>query len=151
MLSSKKGEWVYILALAWKQQAVHATASAAYKAAALAHLGQHCPVCLIIRSLACSSCLETCFTIMQPPCEQCMCREQRQLNALIRQYLTVHGLKSTAMTLAEEAAGQLPSQDSLSSDLPTLVELWQGRSEAGDARTAAEVMQHFVDVETVLP
>ena len=83
--------------------------------------------------------------------EQCMCREQRQLNALVRQYLTVHGLKSTAMTLAEEAAGQMPSQDSLSSDLPTLVDLWQGRSEAGDARAAAEVMQHCVDPETVLP
>ena len=75
-------------------------------------------------------------------------REQRQLNALIRQYLTAHGLKSTAMTLAEEAAGQLPSQDSLSSDLPTLVELWQGRSEVGAARTAAEVIQSCPSPET---
>ena len=66
-------------------------------------------------------------------------REQRQINALMRQYLGAHGLKSTAMTLAEEAAGQLPSQDSLPPDLPTLVELWQGRSEAADAHTAAEV------------
>ena len=69
-----------------------------------------------------------------------MCREQRQINILIRQYLVGHGLKSTAMTLSEEAAGQLPSQAAaLSSELPSLVELWQGREEAAQAHQAAEV------------
>lgn len=70
------------------------------------------------------------------------CREQRQLNALVRQHLAAHGLKLTALTLSEEAAGNFPpAEDDGQEGQASLLSIWRGQQEAADAYKVAEVRQ----------